>query len=587
MNPWTDSFEQYRQDILGEDKKKSDKQTKQRWQDDDGDNKWYEKSDVDGKISDREKKAKKHDCASKVKHEEFGIGNPIKGMHDLDESGNVAHYDVFFEHGIEKNIPVSSLEILVTEMHEHVIHEGKKNCGCGQDPCITYGKGKNAHKMPDGTVMPGKTHKEEVVTEKISASGYARAKKWREAQAAQKDRESNAKWEEKARTHKWDGKTWNKRDKPTHDEGQGPHAKKLAAHNANNESVEVNHIDGSTTQIIDVVRAPAMVAAPKFSNWKEEMSYEALKGEKLDIEAEKGKVKNQVDINPTIKTEEKKNLDEGGRVKYYKHDDRNPNTGIPKGLKATPIRTEKEVSKNLDRTTLAQSYETEGDMLVDEGLGKLIDKGITGAFNTADKVSSAMDKNPVGRVVKKGLKALVSPSRPGDGGSNRLSPTAASQKAQGLRTTLGNSYEPEGELVDEKISASGYARAKKYREDQARQKDRKEQEYFAQKAKTHKWDGEKWNKREVAKEEVEVVNEISPDLALKASKEADKKRGKLAAAGDKEGAAKKNAQAGRLYKAQAKKRLNREETEILDDLLESGLFSDEEIESILKMNEEE
>ena len=29
-----------------------------RWQDDDGDGKWYEKSDVDGKISKREKKAK-------------------------------------------------------------------------------------------------------------------------------------------------------------------------------------------------------------------------------------------------------------------------------------------------------------------------------------------------------------------------------------------------------------------------------------------------------------------------------------------------------------------------------------------------
>jgi len=93
-----------------------------RWQDDDGDGKWYEKSDVDGKISKREKKAKKHDCASKVKHEEFGIGNPVKGMHDLDESGNVAHYDVFFEHGIEKNVPVSSLEILEGHMHEHVIH---------------------------------------------------------------------------------------------------------------------------------------------------------------------------------------------------------------------------------------------------------------------------------------------------------------------------------------------------------------------------------------------------------------------------------------------------------------------------------
>ena len=98
---------------------------------------------------------------------------------------------------------------------------------------------------------------------------------------------------------------------------------------------------------------------------------------------------------------------------------------------------------------------------------------------------------------------------------------------------------------------------------------------------------EKEEKKKNQKEEVEVVNEISPDLALKASKKADVERGKKAVAGDKEGAAKKSAQAVRLYKAQAKKRLNREETEILDDLVESGLFSDEEIEAILKMNEEE
>jgi hypothetical protein len=48
--------------------------------------------------------------------------------------------------------------------------------------------------------------------------------------------------------------------------------------------------------------------------------------------------------------------------------------------------------------------------------------------------------------------------------------------------------ELEGEVVNEKISASGYARAKKYREDQARAKDKKENEYFAAKAKTHKWE---------------------------------------------------------------------------------------------------
>ena len=72
----------------------------------------------------------------------------------------------------------------------------------------------------------------------------------------------------------------------------------------------------------------------------------------------------------------------------------------------------------------------------------------------------------------------------------------------------------ESELVDEKISASGYARAKKWREDQARAKDKKEQEYYANKAKTHKWDGEKWNKKEKVSEE--NVDEGIGDMAIKA-----------------------------------------------------------------------
>ena len=67
---------------------------------------------------------KKHNCASKVKHEEYGLGDCIKGMHDLDESGEVAHYDVLFEHGVEKNVDVSSLEILEYSMHEHAIVDG-------------------------------------------------------------------------------------------------------------------------------------------------------------------------------------------------------------------------------------------------------------------------------------------------------------------------------------------------------------------------------------------------------------------------------------------------------------------------------
>ena len=64
-------------------------------------------------------KKKKHNCASKVKHEEFGIGNCIKGMHTIDENNMVTHYDVEFAEYIVENCPVEELEILVSEMHVH------------------------------------------------------------------------------------------------------------------------------------------------------------------------------------------------------------------------------------------------------------------------------------------------------------------------------------------------------------------------------------------------------------------------------------------------------------------------------------
>ncbi len=467
-NPWASSFDEYRQIVLGE---------KRRWQDDDGDGKWYEKSDVDGKISKREKKAKKHNCASKVKHEEFGVGNPVKGMHDLDENGVVQHYDVFFDHGIEKNVPVSSLEILEGHMHEHVIHEGKKNCGCGQDPCITYGKGKNAHIMSDGTVMPGKTHKEEY--DNTKSPDYKKKKK--------------------ALAKKHGG------------------AKNIKGHpQYEHHGIDIEHLDGTQTQIHDVVKAPKMVAAPKLSNWREDFVWdEALKNPKLELEGDgKKDVKNKVEINPTVATEgymskdkeghttggfrisdkeakkakerlkkkykkeeveqideidggklgglaaativggglelmrrakkaaerikqkrtdamnkalgeekkkgldgkacwkgyrlagtkkkggktvdncvkeeEKKNLDEV-KVKYYSGQDRNPNTGLPKGLKAAPVRTEKEVNKKLDRTTLAQSYEPEGEVVTE-----------LNRYEKETGKSSGSMNMPKGRPTKKG-----------------------------------------------------------------------------------------------------------------------------------------------------------------------------------------
>ena len=68
----------------------------------------------------------KHDCATKVEHAEWGKGNPLKEQHTLDEDGTVTHYDIMFEHGLEKDVPVSTLNILVSGMHEHAINPDKK-----------------------------------------------------------------------------------------------------------------------------------------------------------------------------------------------------------------------------------------------------------------------------------------------------------------------------------------------------------------------------------------------------------------------------------------------------------------------------
>ena len=63
-----------------------------------------------------------HDCSSKVKHEEYGVGDCIKEMHTLDENGNITHYDVLFSDRLVKNVSVENLEVLVREYHEHYIN---------------------------------------------------------------------------------------------------------------------------------------------------------------------------------------------------------------------------------------------------------------------------------------------------------------------------------------------------------------------------------------------------------------------------------------------------------------------------------
>jgi len=75
-NPWSDIYKDLRAPYLQEKKGKS--KDGERWQDDDCDGKWYEKSDVDGKISDREKKEKKKN---------------YKEHHQKDADGKVIEHD--------------------------------------------------------------------------------------------------------------------------------------------------------------------------------------------------------------------------------------------------------------------------------------------------------------------------------------------------------------------------------------------------------------------------------------------------------------------------------------------------------------
>ena len=59
-----------------------------------------------------------HNCAKKVCHEEFGEGTCIFGQHaEPDRYGVVHHYDVMFEHGVEKGMPITEMKVLEEGSH--------------------------------------------------------------------------------------------------------------------------------------------------------------------------------------------------------------------------------------------------------------------------------------------------------------------------------------------------------------------------------------------------------------------------------------------------------------------------------------
>ena len=69
----------------------------------------------------------KHSCVTKVEHPEWGAGNCLSEMHTLDEEGNVSHYDIMFEHGLEKSVPADSFKVTREAVHEHVVNQEVKS----------------------------------------------------------------------------------------------------------------------------------------------------------------------------------------------------------------------------------------------------------------------------------------------------------------------------------------------------------------------------------------------------------------------------------------------------------------------------
>jgi len=66
-----------------------------------------------------------HSCVTHVYHEQFGEGKTLFSEHaEPDSDGNIAWYDVMFEHGIERQLSIDEVQVLTIESHGN--HSKKK-----------------------------------------------------------------------------------------------------------------------------------------------------------------------------------------------------------------------------------------------------------------------------------------------------------------------------------------------------------------------------------------------------------------------------------------------------------------------------
>ena len=110
---------------------------------------------------------KQHLCAKNVVHEQWGEGACLSEMHDdPDENGDIAWYDVMFEHGIEKQVSIEELKVTKSEDHIHSHHNKKKKVKEEDDvPCAECGK------VHDGACAPEDMKEAKAVKEEEDEDG--------------------------------------------------------------------------------------------------------------------------------------------------------------------------------------------------------------------------------------------------------------------------------------------------------------------------------------------------------------------------------------------------------------------------------
>jgi hypothetical protein len=102
------------------------------------------------------------------------IGGEVLEHHQKDADGNTIPHDDVNEGQVKKEIKALSTAARtmkgrnVAKADKIEEGKGKKNCGCGQDPCITYGEQKEGSRL-------GKSQVEE--SEKLAQKAYDRAQK--------------------------------------------------------------------------------------------------------------------------------------------------------------------------------------------------------------------------------------------------------------------------------------------------------------------------------------------------------------------------------------------------------------------------